>query len=237
MKFLVFQHSELDHPGTFQAPMRAAGITWDAVDFHVDPTIPPLDGYDGLVVMGGPQQTDEEALYPWLAHEKSVIREAVTRDMPMLGVCLGSQLLADAFGGTVGRLARPEIGISDVTLTDHGHADPLFDGFGSKTRTLQWHLNAVTSLPERAHHLMRSPLCDVQAFRVGRAAYGVQFHMEMTTELVLGVRGFPDYVAALEVERGAGALERLASETDDHADELENNARRLIENFVTLARH
>lgn len=236
MKFLVFQHSELDHPGSFQAPMKDAGVTWDAVDFHIDPTIPPLEGYDGLIVMGGPQQTDEETLYPWLAPEKAVIRDAVARDMPLLGVCLGSQLLADAHGGTVGQLARPEIGLCDITLTDLGCADPLFDGFDPTTRTMQWHLNAVTALPAGAQHLMHSPLCEVQAFRIGRAAYGVQFHMEMTADLVLGVRAFPEYVVALEAECGAGALERLAAETEASTSALERNSRRMIENFVALAR-
>jgi len=236
VKFLVFQHSELDHPGTFQGPLNAAGVSCRAVDLHLDPTVPPLDEFNGLIVMGGPQQVDEEALYPWLIAEKAVIREAVARDMPMLGVCLGSQLLADALGGSVGELARAEIGISDISLTVQGQSDPLFDGFDRTTRTLQWHLNAVTSLPVGAHHLMRSAQCDVQAFRVGRACYGVQFHMEITAELVRGVRAFPDYVAALEAQHGEGALERLAAETDRHAIELENNARRMIENFVELAR-
>ena len=99
--------------------------------------------------MGGPQQADEEHLYPWLATEKALLRDAVARGMPVLGVCLGCQLLADAHGGTVAALDEGEVGILDFSLTEEGRADPLFAGLPADPLTMQWHLNAVTALPGR----------------------------------------------------------------------------------------
>jgi GMP synthase-like glutamine amidotransferase len=237
MRLLVFQHSVLDHPGIMRDFMRADGPSWDAIDWHEDPSRPTLDGYDALIVMGGPQQADEEEQHPWLATEKALIREAaLRRHLPVLGICLGAQLLADATGGRVTRMAEPEIGLLDVALTEAGIEDPLFAGLPETVKTLQWHLHAIDELPPNGRHLARSPRCEFQAFRVGRAAYGLQFHLEVTAEMVRGTRAFPDYVAALEAGRGAGALERLAVETQKNADTLGRSARGIYDNFVTLVR-
>ena len=237
MHFLVLQHSEIDHPGIFRDFMGMDDIGWDPIDMHLEVTIPSLNGYDGLIVMGGPQQADEEHLYPWLAREKVVIRDAVESGMPLLGVCLGCQLLAEAVGGQVGVLAEPEIGVLDVELTSEGAADPLFAGFPARTRTMQWHLNAVAVLPPGAYHLARSAGCEVQAFRVGRAAYGVQFHMELTADLVRDTGIFPEYVAALEELQGKGALQRFVEEAGQNAELFETLARLMFDNFVRLAGH
>ena len=149
--------------------------------------------------MGGPQQADEEHLYPWLAPEKALLQDAVARGMPVLGVCLGCQLLADAHGGTVAALPEGEVGILDFSLTEEGRADPLFAGLPADPLTMQWHLNAVTALPRRAVLLASSPACAIQAFRLGERAYGVQFHMEVDAALVQRDGGLP------RVRRGAGA--------------------------------
>jgi GMP synthase-like glutamine amidotransferase len=84
---------------------------------------------------------------------------------------------------------------------------------------------------------MRSPACENQAFRVGSAAYGLQFHMELSSDMVLGTEAFPEYIAALEAQQGAGALTRLAEETERHADEMGRAARLIYDNFVQLARN
>ena len=236
MRILVLQHSPLDHPGVMRRYMAEDGIAWDAIDVYEDQSFPPLDGYDAMIVMGGPQQTDEEAAHPWLAGEKQYIRRAILDGRkPIMGVCLGGQLIAEVMGGRVGAMERPEIGILDIETADGAAGDALFAGLSVPAKTLQWHLYAVRDLPPGALHLMRSPACENQAFRVGALAYGMQFHMEMSVDMVLGVEAYPEYVAALEAQHGAGALTRLADETERYAAALDRSARRIFDNFVSLA--
>ncbi|MDP6474760.1 MAG: type 1 glutamine amidotransferase [Alphaproteobacteria bacterium] len=236
MRILVLQHSPLDHPGLMRRYMAEDGIAWDAIDVYAGQNIPSLNSYDAMVVMGGPQQTDQEAAHPWLAGEKEYIRRAVLDGRkPVMGVCLGGQLIAEAMGGRVGALERPEIGILDIETTNGAAGDALFTGISVPAKTLQWHLYAILDLPPGAAHLMRSPACENQAFRVGERAWGMQFHMEMSVDMVLGVEAYPEYVAALEAQHGAGALTRLAEETARNAGELDRSSRLIFDNFVSLA--
>jgi len=236
MRLLVFQHSPLDHPGVMRRYLAEDGIDWDPIDTYTGCTLPPFDDYDALVVMGGPQQTDQELAYPWLKAEKNYIHRAIMEGAkPVLGICLGSQLIADVMGGCVGPMAVPEIGILAVETTPAALGDALFDGFASPSKTLQWHLNAVLKLPPSATHLMYSSACENQAFRIGDRVWGLQFHMELDSKMVLGTEAFPEYVAALEVQNGAGALLRLADETERHSGELDRSARRIYDNFIALA--
>ena len=236
MRLLVFQHSPLDHPGVMRRYLAEDGIDWEPIDTFTGCPLPPLDDYDALLVMGGPQQTDQEVAHPWLKVEKDYIRRAImAEEKPVLGICLGSQIIAEVMGGRVGPMERPEIGVLDVETTRAGAADALFTGISAPAKTLQWHLYAVQELPPGAEHLMHSPACEYQAFRVAPRAYGVQFHMELTGDMVRGVEAYPEYVAALEAQRGAGALGRLAEETERHAGDLDRSARLIYDNFLALA--
>jgi len=235
MRLLVLQHSPLDHPGVMRRYLAEDGIEWDPIDTYTGCAIPALDSYDALLVMGGPQQTDQELVYSWLKAEKDYIRRAIlAKKKPILGICLGSQLIADVMGGRVGPMAMPEIGILDVETTPAALGDALLDGLAAPAKTLQWHLNAVLELPPGAVHLMRSPACENQAFRLGDRVWGLQFHMELNSEMVLGTEMFLDYVAALEAQRGVGALQRLAEETERYGGELDRSARLIYDNFLAL---
>lgn len=237
MRLLVFQHIPVEHPGIFRDFLAEDGIAWDAVELDAGEPIPPLARYDALWVMGGPMDVWEEPEHPWLRAEKRAIREAVAeRRMPYLGLCLGHQLLGEALGGRVGRMAAPEVGILDVALTEAGRQDPLLGGGPARFKALQWHGAEVAEPPPGAAVLAASPACAVQALRVGDAAWGIQYHLEMTADTVRQWGEVPAYGCALDATLGPGSLPRLDREAAAHMAGFNREARRLYDAFMRLAR-
>jgi len=233
MRFLVFQHIAIEHPGIFRTFFAADGIAWDAVELDAGEPIPPLDGYDALWVMGGPMDVWEQDRHPWLAAEQQAIRAAVESGLPYMGVCLGHQLLGAALGGQVGKAAQAEVGILDVALTEAGRHDPLFDGIAPRFKALQWHGAEVAEAPPGAVVLADSPLCRVQAMRVGRHAYGMQYHTELTQTTIGEWSLVPAYARALDATLGADALPRFEAEAQRHMADFNRDSRRVYDNFMT----
>jgi len=144
---------------------------------------PPPDVRDvnALMIFGGSMHVDQNGEHRWLDPEKDFIREALERGTPILGVCLGSQLLAEAAGAHPERMAEPEIGWYDVEITDAGADDPVVGPLAPSSELFEWHHYAAP-LPPGAVELARTPRC-VQAFRIeGKPAWGLQFHAEVTKE-------------------------------------------------------
>lgn len=137
-----------------------------------------LADYDGLIVLGGSPGPLEDDAAPWLPRVRALMRDALDRELPLLGVCLGAQLLAVVAGGRVESARLPEVGVYGIDLTRSGEQDPLLGELAGPLRSLQWHFLEVTELPADAEHLASSPRCRNQAFRVGPAAWGLQFHLE-----------------------------------------------------------
>jgi len=137
----------------------------------------PLDAYDALFVFGGAMHPDQERKHPWIEDELRWLRSVLEDGRPMLGICLGAQLLARAAGSWVGPLEIPEIGWHEVELNAAGAADPVLGSLPSRFTALQWH-RYTHGLPEGAVELARSTC--TQAFRLGDACWGVQFHPEVT---------------------------------------------------------
>lgn len=240
MRILVFQHVNVEHPGVFREFLAADGVQWDACELDEGDRIPDLEGYDALWVMGGPMDVWEESEHPWLIPEKAAIRNAVNDlHMPYLGLCLGHQLLGDALGGNVGKADAPEVGVLSVQFTETGLRDPLFAGIEHADRAidcLQWHGAAVLSPPNGAEVLAQSPLCAVQAMRVGAHAWGIQFHVEVTGETVPQWAAIPEYKSALERTLGANAAITLREKTEAKLPIFRRNARTLYDNFMRIAR-
>src|SRR5712691_8416400 len=139
----------------------------------------PLDAYDAVLVFGGAMHADQDAHHPWLREETLWLQQLLARHTPVLGVCLGVQLLARAAGAHVGRIAGgPEIGWCGVELTDDGVDDPVLGALPQEFEALQWH-HYTYGVPAGAVELARSAAC-TQAFRLGDACWGVQFHPEVT---------------------------------------------------------
>src|SRR5271165_2705118 len=137
---LVFQHLAIEDPGSLASWMDRAGMRLTTVELDEGGEIPDLEGFDFLLVMGGPMDVWQEEEHRWLVTEKAAIRRWVRQlRRPYLGVCLGHQLLADALGGAVGLMATPEIGVMDIALTDDGRSDRAFAGLPPVVPALQWH--------------------------------------------------------------------------------------------------
>jgi GMP synthase-like glutamine amidotransferase len=184
----------------------AAGVFADAAAGHelvewLPHEAPPPDpgAFDAAMVFGAEAQVDQEDAHPWLRPEKLIVRELLDRGTPMLGVCFGSQLLAETAGGEVRRAAGPEIGWHPVELTADGRVDPLLGFLPQRLETLQWH-HYEWLLPPGAVALAHSSIC-LQAFRLeSRPVWGVQFHPEVTRsdyeEWLDGWDNDPDAVAS-----------------------------------------
>ncbi|MCW2669422.1 MAG: glutamine amidotransferase class-I [Frankiales bacterium] len=186
MVALVITHTESEDPGLLGTWLPEAGLGLKVVEpWRGDDLPQSLDGFDALVVMGGPQQAYDDGSAPWLRATKELIRSAVANGLPTLGVCLGAQLLAEATGGRVQPGEHgPEVGAKLVAKRDAAAADPLFWDLPLSPVVVQWHWDAVTDLPPAATLLMSSPTYPHQAFRVGERAWGIQFHIETDAAMV-----------------------------------------------------
>lgn len=233
MRLLVFQHIDCEHPGSLRRFLADDRVEWDAVNLHAAEQIPPLEDYDALWVMGGPMDVWDVEEHPWLVPEKVAIRTWV-RDLekPFLGLCLGHQLLADALGGTCGPQRPPEIGILDVELTEAGRKDPLFEGLPNRQKFLQWHSVHVAQAPEGATVLASSDICTVQAMRVGKRAWSMQYHAEIEPDTVANWGEVPAYRDALQAALGDDGLATMQSAADEHMPAFLSSAETLYRNFM-----
>jgi GMP synthase (glutamine-hydrolysing) len=160
-----------------------------------------------------------------------ILREALERDMSMLGICLGAQLLAKALGGTVSRNPLREIGWCDVDLTEQGKSDPVLSAFSERQRVFQWHEDGI-ELPREAVRLASSPASTVQAFRAGEHAYGFQFHLEADRSLIERWLTVPDNQAVLDDERGNVDPDAIRRQIADSIDPLQELSRETFSRWI-----
>ncbi len=172
-----FQHVPFEGLGSIEPWLREAGYTISRTAFFEAPELPEPDNLDLLIVMGGPMGVNDEDEYPWLAAEKAFIRQAIEAGKPVLGICLGAQLIAAALGARVYQNPCREIGWMPVRGIP-GTASPVFK-FPSPMQVFQWHGDTF-ELPEGAVRLARSDACENQAFQFGTSVLALQFHLEMT---------------------------------------------------------
>ena len=182
MKVLAFRHVPFEHLGLIELALESRGISFEYADLYADGSrVPNPEDYTGLVFMGGPMSANDAL--PWLACEMRWIAQAVRRGQPVLGVCLGAQLIARALGARVYRNPVKEIGWFHIEFTPEAAGDHLFAAAAPRELVFHWH-GETFDLPAGAVHLAFSDACRNQAFRVGQNTYGLQFHLEVTPAMI-----------------------------------------------------
>jgi GMP synthase-like glutamine amidotransferase len=183
VRVLAFRHVPFEGLGLIESVLDAREIPFDYCDlYRPGEVLPDEKEYDGLVFMGGPMSANDEL--PFLVEEMRLIERAAARGTPMLGICLGSQMIAKALGGRVYRNAEKEIGWFDIHLTEEGRHDPVLGGLAPSENVFHWHGDTF-DLPQESLLLAYSQRTARQAFRIGRAIYGLQFHLEVTPAMIV----------------------------------------------------
>ena len=184
MRALVLQHIAVEGPGRLGSFLQQHGWELDTTALYAGERLPAApQEYQAIIIMGGPMGVYDEADYAFLPAEHTFLQRALAQNVPMLGICLGSQLLAKALGARVYRNPCKEIGWYTVDLTPEGCTDPLFQGVSSPVPVFQWHGDAF-ELPTGAVALASSPQCTLQAFRYGARVYGLLFHLELVPAMI-----------------------------------------------------
>jgi GMP synthase (glutamine-hydrolysing) len=233
-RLLVFQHVPHEILGTFNPLLKAAGFRIRYVNFGRTPdAVPNIDKYDGLIVLGGPMCVDQTDGHPHLLTEVAAIKQAMERHMPVLGICLGAQLIATALGAHVGKNPTKEIGWYDVTPTEAGQADPLFGCFDGTEKIFQWHGDTF-EIPHGAIALASSPECANQAFRFGERTYGLQFHLEVDEPLIQRWLKTPVHVREMEREGGHISEEKILADTKLYMERSTRLGNRLFSEYIRL---
>ena len=223
MRALAIVHESNAGPGVFAEEMRSRDVeldTWSIVE-RPDPPADPF-GYDAVLTFGGGMNVEDRAGHPWIDPQLELLAGLLERGVPLLGACLGNQLLAEAAGGSVRRASEPEIGWFEVEVLPEGESDPLLGPLAPSFEAFQWHSYEAIP-PDGATPLARSAVCP-QAYRIGERAWGIQFHAEVTAsdagEWIDDWRKDPDAVAIgldtdalrTEMERRIEAWNRLGRE-------------------------
>jgi len=230
---MVFQHVAAEPLGTLDALLRARGHRIRFINFHHEPNASPnLDRYRGLIVLGGPMNVEDRHRLSHLEKEVQLIRQAVAAGKPVLGICLGAQLLAHALGAEVRPNGASEIGWHEIQVTSAGEVDPVLAPLRGLERVFQWH-SYTFQLPKEAELLATGEICKHQAFRYGENAYGFQFHLEVDAPLVhrwLELPGNqPELAAAPSV-----AKELIRTHTQDFLPPMRSVAEDVFNNFLDL---
>jgi GMP synthase-like glutamine amidotransferase len=218
MRVAIVENSRITHSGQVGIALAEAGAETVTIRAYAGEPLPALDEFDALVVFGGEQNARDDEKHPYLPHLARLMRDFGEAGKSVLGICLGSQLLARAYGGENLIGAAPEFGWCSIVKTAHGKADPVLSAVSDEFLSFQWHDDTFT-LPPDALHLAENESARHQAFRLGRGAYGFQFHFEANRAVVRDwVTQFPEAIERKEAgwgHRHESLAERHGAVSDD----------------------
>jgi GMP synthase-like glutamine amidotransferase len=222
---LIIKQVEQEGPGLIEKIFAENGWGLKTVELSHGEKLPSdFDETGALVVLGGPMNVYEEKQYPFLKEEESLIRKALIEEVPILGICLGAQLLAKTCGARIKKAPQKEIGWYKVEKTGDGKKDALFKESPDHVQVFQWHEDTF-DIPEGAVLLAEGKDCKNQAFRVGLNAYGLQFHIEVTEDMVQSW-----------LQSGEEAVvEKILKDTKKVKESYHTEAKRILLNFMRIA--
>lgn len=228
MATLICKNVNTEGPGTIEVFLKENRIPYTIIDFSRGETVPDMEVFDTLVMLGGPMSVNESNLFPYIDREEALVREFASKGKNILGVCLGSQIMAKALGARVYKGDEKEIGWYDIELSEDGTTDPLMlklathPGTGDlskKIKVFHWH-GETFDMPEGAVRLAGSRLFRNQAFRYGDRAYAFQFHIEVEKEMVY------DWLKGEDVD-----MEKVKAETESLYEVYRARAKNFYEAF------
>lgn len=233
-RILVFQHVAAEPLGTLDALIRARGHRIRFVNFERHPDAEPdVDRYRGLIVLGGPMNVEDAVHRRHLLTELRCIERMLTLGRPVLGICLGAQLLAHALGAPVRRHAVQEIGWYRWRAAAPAASDAVLAALPDQAAIFQWH-GCTFDVPREAVHLGSTETCPNQAFRWGESAYGLQFHLEMDVPLIRRWLGNPAYRQEL-LDSGLGrSPEEILAQSSGLIDGMQAQANQVFSRFLDL---
>ena len=231
-RLAVFQHVPYEILGTLDPLLRDAAFRIRYINFGRQPDArPDISRYHGLIILGGPMNCDQYDRHPHLETEIELIRQTIEEGKPVLGICLGAQLVARALGARVMRNKTKEIGWYELNPTEAGHKDPLFAHFEDSQMIFQWHGDTF-DLPHGTIHLATSPDCQNQAFRYGDNVYGLQFHLEVDEAMILRWLHTPSMAREAVELGGAEHPKNIGKETKRHIDQSVALGNRVFGEFI-----
>lgn len=229
----MLQLGHADPPGRLLGWLEDAGTQVEVCNLAGGDRLPDnRSGYAAIVILGGPMSCHDDETHPYLADVRALCRDVIRDEVPTLGICLGAQLLAAANGGRVEPNPEgPEVGAQLIAKRTAAAADPLFGPMPITPDVIQWHYDVIRALPPGAVQLASSPVCENQGFRLGRLAWGVQFHIETTPEMVRA------WAAADAQRLSEYDLELIVSRASGVHDDIEEVWTPFVAAFAEVARN
>ncbi len=233
-KVLVFQHVAHKILGTLNPTLKGSGLNMRYVNFERTPDDhPSVQKYNGLIILGGHMGVYEAEKYKHIKVEMQLIEEALKKNIPILGICLGAQLLAHVLGADVKKNHEKEIGWCDIDLTEDGLKDPLLSHFKPREKIFQLHGDTF-DIPKSAVHLAKSDVCHGQAFRYGDKVYGLQFHLEVDQPMIQRWLDNPRNYDEMFSTHQSFSKEQIGLETQEFLPHSMDLSRQTFEKFVGL---
>lgn len=231
-KILVLQNIDCEDLGTMESAIKSRDMEYQYLHLYNKDLAPQnLDGYSALIILGGPMNVYETDRHHFLIDEERLINEAIQKDIPTLGICLGAQLIANTAGAKVFAGSKKEIGWYSISLTTDGLNDPLFIGFEKNNTVFQWHGDTF-NVPARAKRLAESGLFPNQAFKIGEKIIGLQFHLEVTEEAIYKWIG--EYKEELNSLKDYINPNKIKKDTEEKIEKLNKLAETFYNSFLEM---